>query len=1331
MKYSSTLTYCLGILGFLLCTTVLSSQCTTGCNIQCINQLNLSLNESCEAEFTADMGAIGVTFGDPCYAVTLEDEHGQLVPGNLVDMNHIDQNLTYTVTELECGNPCWGKVRVEYKLAPQIECPADMTIACGALDFLELPPATGGCAAFNVQLYSQEKVHLDCDTLHQAYVDRTYVASDNQGNSSSCTHRVFLERVQLSDIVFPENATISCSDTTMRFDAEGFPLPWYFQSVTGSGTASGVPLICDVGFPTPFSCGAMTGSGSGALPLIPSGGGVIIVETGDADNPIEIEVIPESNTELLCNAVLLYSDLEFPVANGCKRKIARTWEVFEWWCHEELSVSGVQFIEIIDDKAPIFECPVAQLVSTTDDCAAEILLPAINPVDICGDSVNVRINYEGGVINSDGGFASLKTGPNVITYTASDNCNNSSSCTTVFTVKDLTAPIAICARDKVVALSTSMTSRVPAEVFDNGSFDDCHLDKFEVRRMENTCTEQDTAWSHYVDFCCVDAQQENVMVALRVSDAYGNASQCMIRVEVQDKSIPSLTCPDDITIDCSEPYDLNNLGQSFGSPVVVGNCASGQLPHTEVDSDMSQCGVGQMTRTFSIQDANGNVLRSCKQSVTVTNNTPFTFEQIVWPLDYEVDEGCDASNLHPELLPSPHNFPTFDVQDGQCSMLGYDFTDKVFSADPGTGGCSVIQRSWTVVDWCSSTEGNVVIWRSPQPQLIKVNNNNAPILDDSSDLTIETSNGDCNSGTVSIVRNAIDDCTTNLRWQYTLKTASGDIIQMDDTNAINGSFPTGNYVIEWTVFDGCGNSDQDTQVLNVISTKSPTPICHSGLSASLVSMDLDGDGVIDAEMVELWASDFDAGSYPACNNPIVVSFSADTTDRVKVFDCSDLGRQNIQMWVTDLVTGVQDFCVGFIEIQDAGICPDGQRVAVGGVVTTEMEAEIEGVEMALVGTSDMRLTNDDGSYAFADMPMGGSYVVSPSFDVNYLNGVSTIDLIKIQRHVLGIELLNSPYKLIAADVNNSGSINGIDLVELRKLILGIYTELPNNDSWRFISTEYNFSNPINPWAESWMEEYEITSLDNDMALDFIGVKIGDVDDSALTNVGENTTASSANDRVELDVNHGSISTGEESKVTITAADYADIIGWQGTLEFDSEKFEIIDVETNLIDFDFETNFNTSTQSEGYVTMSYNSRSTAKPQELKLELTIRALADIASDEELFLLTSKVAKAEVYNNALEKLDLVINSGTAENRSEILSTYPNPWITNANIQLRMAQSDNCLLEFFNVNGQLIYNMEQHLTEGVHEITVTKEQLETNGLIYLRMTVDGESSDYRMMVY
>lgn len=89
-----------------------------------------------------------------------------------------------------------------------------------------------------------------------------------------------------------------------------------------------------------------------------------------------------------------------------------------------------------------------------------------------------------------------------------------------------------------------------------------------------------------------------------------------------------------------------------------------------------------------------------------------------------------------------------------------------------------------------------------------------------------------------------------------------------------------------------------------------------------------------------------------------------------------------------------------------------------------------------------------------------------------LNGVTTLDLSLISRHILGIQQFTNPYKLIAADANFSGSVTTFDVVELRKLILGIYEELPDNTSWRYVPKEYladqgfytSFVTNLNPFA---------------------------------------------------------------------------------------------------------------------------------------------------------------------------------------------------------------------------------------------------------------------------
>jgi hypothetical protein len=75
----------------------------------------------------------------------------------------------------------------------------------------------------------------------------------------------------------------------------------------------------------------------------------------------------------------------------------------------------------------------------------------------------------------------------------------------------------------------------------------------------------------------------------------------------------------------------------------------------------------------------------------------------------------------------------------------------------------------------------------------------------------------------------------------------------------------------------------------------------------------------------------------------------------------------------------------------------------------------------------------------SNLTAGGDYTVTPVLDANYLNGVSTFDLVLIQRHILGVQLLDSPYKMIAADANNSQTITTSDIIMLRRLILSILT----------------------------------------------------------------------------------------------------------------------------------------------------------------------------------------------------------------------------------------------------------------------------------------------------
>jgi hypothetical protein len=96
-----------------------------------------------------------------------------------------------------------------------------------------------------------------------------------------------------------------------------------------------------------------------------------------------------------------------------------------------------------------------------------------------------------------------------------------------------------------VNLSSDGLAIVEASVFDDGSYDNCCLDNFEVRRMDGDCQGNPDDFGPTVTFCCEDvAAGEPVMVVFRAYDCEGNFNDCMVSVNLNDKQPPILiSCP--------------------------------------------------------------------------------------------------------------------------------------------------------------------------------------------------------------------------------------------------------------------------------------------------------------------------------------------------------------------------------------------------------------------------------------------------------------------------------------------------------------------------------------------------------------------------------------------------------------------------------------------------------------------------------------------------------------------------------------------------------------------------------------------------------------------
>jgi hypothetical protein len=419
----------------------------------------------------------------------------------------------------------------------------------------------------------------------------------------------------------------------------------------------------------------------------------------------------------------------------------------------------------------------------------------------------------------------------------------------------------------------------------------------------------------------------------------------MIEVEVQDKLDPTIICPPDLTISCEFPFDENNLSvfgtvytdpslrdslciDDPGNPYTNGltchglnglamdNCSVivADVGNVNIDS----CGEGTIIRTFTATDGEGRT-STCQQIITVINYTPFTINDISWPLNYTTDV-CGA-NLDPENLAAPFNRPV--LSDDICDLVAATYRDEVFSYNLGDQTCFKVLRTWKVVNWCNAivdtVSGGTIYPRWEHEQILKVINTVKPVITSSCE-SFEVCSDDvaCGPGNVTLTASATDDCTdvNNLVWSYAIDQDNNNSFDLfGSTNDASGLYPIGNHRILWTVEDRCGNKTTCEQLFTVKDCKLPSPYCHDGLSVSLMPMDDDGDGVFDSGMITIWASDFDRGSYHVCGNEVTVSFSNDPADSSRTFTCDDVGINTVQIWAIDEF-GNADFCSTHIDIQN-------------------------------------------------------------------------------------------------------------------------------------------------------------------------------------------------------------------------------------------------------------------------------------------------------------------------------------------------------------------------------------------------------------------------------
>ncbi len=1137
--------------------------------IACNNLVNLSLDGRCEIMITADMILEGSS--SSYYTIEILDSLGNVVE-NPVGRDYLDQNLQVTVTDFCGGNSCWSTVKIEDKLPPFIECADDVIVSCVEINTtLPLPIATDDCTDYiDIVITEDDLENLTCSDNYIAVRTITAYAVDSKGNKSrECTSRIFFENIEMDDVTIPDDTHLECSNQNI-WDSNNNLYPDVNE--TGIPSYNNIPL------------GDLTEEGT----LI--GNNYCSINVSYLDKRIE--------------------------SCGNTFKVIRYWSVLDW-CSNELG-QFTQTIFVEDNNNPVVTCAANQVYSIDADshvCTANWVVPAPVTVFDChnttyiveylladedGNAPSDEFYTHDNVVEYGDGYliTDLPIGKTWIKYTIVDECGNVSYCFTEVEVVDNVPPIPVCDEFTAVSINSDGLAKVFATTFDDGSHDNCSDVNLAVRRMSSgNCSYTSTRevvdtynGNTYYDseiFCCNDVGVGDLQVELLVIDGSGHKSTCMVNAQISLKFEPTISCPSGVTIDCDGDYSVDLLGTASYDAV----CDIYSLSHRDVFQDYS-CSEKDISRIWELTNNNtGIVEKSCTQVISLQNLTPFDLNSVVFPqevtLHNECLEGLDTSPDNP----ATNGYPTWPAD--PCAQIAYSYEDHEFTVVDDA--CYKILRDWTVIDWCVynpfvGTEGII-----KYTQVIKVIDTELPTI--VCNTHIAEVGDDCMTFE-SISASGNDSCTPTdeLRWGYYLDNDEDGIYEsFIEDGVYRNNFTIGTYTVKWLVSDRCDNTATCVQNIVIEDNKAPTPYCH----AELITVLMENDGT-----VELWAKDYDLGSSDNCTSELLYTFGGQPINRnsehyfkvnadgisqfasaaeyalgeaqkwdpilrssSRSFTCENLGDNELVMNVVD-ESANDAHCYVTVKIQDnAGIC--SEEITISGRLTSLLGDPFSMANVYLEANlpEHPRLeVSTNGDYAFTEVIKNEDYTVRPEYNEDHLNGVSTLDIVLIQRHILSLARFENPYHYLAADINNNEKISASDLSQLRKLILGFYEELPDNESWKFIAIDEN-TNPSEEEVFYMNDRRWFENLNQNMEeIDFMAVKVGDVNNSIeLSSSKENDLDSRNLNMAYIDISNIHIKIGEVLRIPVYAKNFEELYGMQWSIQYDIDNVEFLNIHSGILD----------------------------------------------------------------------------------------------------------------------------------------------------------------------
>lgn len=497
--------------------------------------------------------------------------------------------------------------------------------------------------------------------------------------------------------------------------------------------------------------------------------------------------------------------------------------------------------------------------------------------------------------------------------------------------------------------------------------------------------------------------------------------------------------------------------------------------------------------------------------------------------------------------------------------------------------------------------------------------------------------------------------------------AEDDDDDNDDVLDVNDAFPFNSFESVDTDGDGFGDNgdfDDDNDFVDDRSDAFPLDPTES--------VDTDGDGVGDnADMND----DGDACDDIFDNDPFVASATC------------------------------------MIETGCDSLIISDSTVVFSGTLSTDIGFTLDSVEVAIVATGvrDTSFSNIDGVYNSLSLPYELDYIIRPSKEDLPFRGVSTLDMLFIQRHILRLDQLSNSYKIIAADVSGNSSISIVDIILMRQMILGIIDEWNEGVSWKFVDAEFEFFDPTVPWPFRSAKEISDANISR-CNIDFIAIKLGDVDNSYENSILNQTEIRESKDyklkyrKQKLDNGNYAYAFFMPKKDLLYGMQFGLQVLAKSSIVMHGAGIEIDDSDVVISDTALKLSW-------------------TNPYGLQIDAgEVLFTMESKTEIDFNLITSELTPEIYIEESIEQYTLHLiedSEGTTLNPS----FKPNPFQHSTTLSFSLDSPQSVDIHVFDSSGAVYWTLSKSLSAGDHALSIPEQSLPQAGLYFYTIESNGKS--------